>query len=103
MRSNALSYRRLYSVAVAGVLALPVLACTVDADDPTQAVSPSRNPDADGSPRADLMPHWDALVARSNGAIAVRWSARGTPMSVFGNLSGPGSVVSAAAGCRTRS
>ena len=96
MRSNALSYRRVFSVAVAGVLALPVLACSVDAGDPATPASPSRNPDSDGSPRADLAPHWDALVARSGGALAVRWSPRGTPMSVFGNLSGPGAVASAA-------
>jgi hypothetical protein len=98
MQSIAFSYRRVHIVAIAGALALPVLGCSTDAVEPVPA-APS-NPDGDGSPRADLTPHWDALVARTGGAIAVRWSAHGTPMSVFGNLSGPSSVVTAASARR---
>src|SRR5262245_60590890 len=67
-----------------------VTGCAVQEQD---EVSPPAS-DADGSPSAAVMPHWDALIARSGGVPAVRWGNRGTPMSLFGNLSDPrGSVL----------
>jgi hypothetical protein len=76
------------SLAVLGLFGLPLLACGL-AVAPDEPPSPTSEADADGSPRAEVMPHWDALVARSEAAPSVRWSDRGTPMTVFGTLSGP--------------
>jgi len=87
--------RTAVGVAAAGLLALPVLACSADAGDSAKQPTPAQNPDAEGSPLAEVAPHWDALVARSSGALAVRWGDRGTPVSVFGALSGPRTTVSA--------
>jgi Zn-dependent metalloprotease len=63
-------------------------------DDAALAVSP----DADGSPLAAVGPHWNALIARSGATPAVRWGGRGTPLSLFGELSAPlGSIRADAA------
>jgi Zn-dependent metalloprotease len=43
--------------------------------------------DGDGAPLAAVVPHWNALIARSGSTPAVRWSGRGTPISLFGELS----------------
>lgn len=98
MRSHAFSYRGVYAAAVAGAFMLPVLGCSTD-DDPAKA-QPVRDPDSDGVPLAEVAPHWDALVARTGGSPAVRWSAYGTPMSLFGSLSAPTPAVSASAARR---
>ncbi|HMG57243.1 MAG TPA: hypothetical protein VK601_27275, partial [Kofleriaceae bacterium] len=45
--------------------------------------------DGEGAPIAAVLPHWDALIARSGGAPAVRWGDRGTPLALFGELSAP--------------
>jgi Zn-dependent metalloprotease len=98
MRSHAFSYRWVYAAAIAGAVTLPVLGCSTD-DRPAmpQAV---RDPDSEGAPLTEVAPHWDALVARSGGPLAVRWSAHGTPMSVFGSLSAPAPAVPASAARR---
>jgi Zn-dependent metalloprotease len=98
MQSHAFSCRWVYAAAVTGAVLFPVLGCSTD-DDPATA-RPVRNPDSDGTPLAEVAPHWDALMARSGGALAVRWSAHGTPISVFGALSAPTSAVSASAARR---
>jgi len=64
------------------------LGCAVDSDGGTPAVDPARDPDAEGTPLAELAPYWSGLTARADSPLAVRWSAHGTPMSVFGTLSG---------------
>jgi len=89
MRSSVLSASRLVLL-----LSLPVLGCATAADSPQP--SPTLQPDAEGSPLAAVLPHWDALVAQSGGAPAVRWSQHGTPMSLFGTLSAPKGAVTAA-------
>jgi Zn-dependent metalloprotease len=71
-----------------GLLAAPVVGCGAVTDDSTNP-APAVAPDADGRPLAEVAPHWDALIARSGGVPAVRWSDRGTAMSLFGALSGP--------------
>jgi Zn-dependent metalloprotease len=93
MKRSFFSSSRL-ALATLGLLG-PALGCSTEADS-TQAPSPQPvSPDADGTPLAEVLPHWDALVARSDGALAVRWSAHGTPMSIFGTLSGPQQTASA--------
>src|SRR5215468_1069893 len=60
--------------------------------------APVASPDADGTPLATVVPHWDALIARSGATPAVRWGGRGTPLSLFGALSAPlGSIRADAA------
>jgi Zn-dependent metalloprotease len=77
------------------LLGLPVLGCSTDADtSPPQSTSTVTS-DGEGSPVAEVLPHWDALVARSGGAPAVRWSQQGTPISLFGTLSAPMNTASA--------
>ena len=78
MRSHALSNLWVSAAAVLGA-ALSFPGCA--ADDPSQAQT-VRDPDSDGTPLDAVVLHWDSLVARSGGALAVRWSAYGTPMSV---------------------
>ena len=73
-----------------GLFALPGLGCSVEPEPASSTIVA----DADGAPRADVVPHWDALVARAGGAPAVQWGARGTPSSLFGALSAPGGAVS---------
>jgi Zn-dependent metalloprotease len=73
-----------------------VLGCSTEADTSPPQQSPALHPDDEGSPLAAVLPHWDVLVARSGGAPAVRWSQRGTPSSMFGVLSAPNGVVTAA-------
>ena len=73
-----------------GLFALPGVGCSAEPE-PASATIVS---DVDGAPRTDVLPHWDALVARSGGAPAVRWGARGTPSSLFGALSAPGGAIS---------
>jgi Zn-dependent metalloprotease len=82
------------ALAAFGLLSLPVLGCSTEADtSPTP--NPTYNPDTEGTPIAAILPHWDALVARAGGTPAVRWNDRGTPMSLFGVLSAPRGSVSA--------
>lgn len=90
MRSRVLSSSRL-----ALLFCVPVLGCATAAD-PSPQPSPALHPGDEGSPAAEVLPHWDALVAQSGGAPAVRWSQYGTPMSLFGTLSAPGGTVTAA-------
>ena len=96
MRSSALfSSRRSTIAAALGLLGLPLIACSTDSDPNAQpGPTASADADAEGSPLADVMPHWDVLVARSDAAPAVRWSEHGTPMTVFGMLSGPRTTIS---------
>lgn len=83
---------RLLAFALGG-LAVPAIGCAVDPEPPRYATP--ADPDAQGTPLAQVLPHWDALVARSDAPPAVRWSAHGTPMSVFGALSAPRPQVTA--------
>jgi Zn-dependent metalloprotease len=76
------------------MLGASVLGCSTEVEDQPNQTLPTRSPDAEGTPRAEILPHWDALVARSDAAPAVRWSDRGTPMSLFGVLSAPKAAVS---------
>ena len=87
-RHTAFSNRGLYpSLAIAlGLLSAPVAGCGAVTED---SASPAAAPDADGHPLAEVAPHWDALIAQSGGVPAVRWSDRGTAMSLYGTLSGP--------------
>jgi Zn-dependent metalloprotease len=73
-------------------LALPMIGCGAE---PDPAPAPVVQSDVDGTPLAAVLPHWNALVARSDGAPSVRWSAYGTPMSIFGGLTSPRYAVSA--------
>jgi Zn-dependent metalloprotease len=92
MRSHVLSNRWVSAAAVSAALSFSGCAT----EDPSQT-QPVRDPDSDGAPLDAVMPHWDSLVARSGGALAVRWSAYGTPMSVFGELSAPAAASPGAA------
>lgn len=92
MRRSFFSSSRL---ATLGLLCLPALGCSTEADDNTTQTPPALQPDAEGTPLAGVVPHWDALVAKSGVTPAVRWSDRGTPMSIFGALSEPKQRVSA--------
>jgi Zn-dependent metalloprotease len=76
-------------------LALGALALAGCAAEPDPARPVPADPDAQGTPLAQVAPHWDALVARSGVMPAVRWSAHGTAMSLFGALSAPRPSVSA--------
>ena len=68
------------------------------ADPAADDAAPTASPDADGAPLAAVVPHWDALIARSGATPAVRWGGRGTPLSLFGGLSAPlGSIRADAA------
>jgi Zn-dependent metalloprotease len=80
-------------LAALGLLGVPALGCSTEPD-PAAPAAPAQ-PDADGSPRAELVPQWNALIARSGGEPAVRWSEHGTPMSLFGALTPPATAVSA--------
>src|SRR5882672_12528999 len=72
-----------------------IAGCTEPAEDDA---APAVSPDADGTPLAIVAPHWDALIARSGATPAVRWGGRGTPLSLFGELSAPlGSIRADAA------
>jgi Zn-dependent metalloprotease len=72
-----------------------IAGCTDLAEDDA---GPAASLDADGAPLAAVVPHWNALIARSGGTPAVRWSGRGTPLSLFGELSAPlGSIRADAA------
>ncbi|HEU4734327.1 MAG TPA: M36 family metallopeptidase [Kofleriaceae bacterium] len=82
------------ALGLAGLAGLSALGCAAEPEAPPPASV--TNPDADGTPLAALRPHWDALIARTGSTPAVRWSAHGTPMSLFGTLSAPGAAVSAA-------
>lgn len=79
-----------------GLLCLPVLGCSTEAENNSKQTSPTLHPDAEGSPLAEVLPHWETLVGRSDAEPAVRWSERGTPMSVFGALSAAKEDVTAA-------
>lgn len=74
-------------------LGISALGCAVQPDTPAQQVP--TQPDAEGAPLAAVLPHWDALRARSSGEPAVRWGARGTPVSIYGVLSAPVTAVTA--------
>ena len=80
--------------ATVGLLVAPLAGCALSADDaPTPSVA---SPD-DGQPLAQVVPHWDALIARTGATPAVRWGERGTPMSLFGELSAPRGALPAEA------
>ena len=70
-------------VALAGTLGV---GCAAALDDTT--AGPAVDPDAEGTPMFELAPHWDALAARADGPLAVRWGMHGTPTSVYGMLAG---------------
>ncbi|HEX8109730.1 MAG TPA: M36 family metallopeptidase, partial [Kofleriaceae bacterium] len=73
----------------------PLAGCTEPAED---GPAPVTSLDADGAPLAAVVSHWNALIARSGGTPAVRWGGRGTPLSLFGELSAPlGSIRADAA------
>jgi Zn-dependent metalloprotease len=84
------------ALAALGLLCLPVLGCSAEVENNPKQVSPTLQPDAEGSPLAEVLPHWDALVAHSDAEPSVRWSDRGTPKSLFGALSAPKAEVSVA-------
>src|SRR3954462_2962997 len=93
MRRSVLPSSRL--VLSLGLLCVPVLGCSADSDSNPTPANPTLKPDAEGAPLAAVVPHWNALIARSGGEPAVRWSDRGTPMSLLGTLSTPMGSVSA--------
>jgi len=68
---------------VLGLLCASAAGCAVPSDEPVD------RPPADGAPIAAVVPHWDALIARSGGTPVVRWGERGTPLALFGELSAP--------------
>lgn len=78
-----------------GLLGVSVLGCSTEAEDNPKQAAPALSPDAEGTPLAEVVPHWNALVARGDAAPAVRWGDHGTPMSLFGTLSAPKAQVSA--------
>jgi Zn-dependent metalloprotease len=73
--------------------ALALAGCAAEPDRAGPAIP--ADPDAQGTPLARVLPHWDALIARSGVTPAVRWSAHGAAMSLFGALSAPRPSVSA--------
>jgi hypothetical protein len=77
-----------------GLLCLPVLGCSTEAENNSKQTSPVLHPDAEGTPLAEVLPHWETLIARSDAEPAVRWSERGTPTSIFGVLSASKEEVS---------
>jgi len=77
------------------LLGIPALGCVASDPTPTQ---PPTGDDGEGTPRAEVVPHWNALVARTGVAPAVRWNANGTPMSMFGELSAPRPASTVSAG-----
>jgi len=82
-------------IAVALLSCASIAGC---ADPAADDAVPAGSPDADGTPLASVTPHWDALIARSGATPAVRWGGRGTPLSLFGELSAPlGSIRADAA------
>ena len=81
------------------LLGLPALGCA--AAEPTPAPN-STTADGEGTPLAEVVPHWNALVARTGAAPAVRWNANGTPMSMFGQLAGPRPASTVSAGTAWR-
>ena len=92
--SSARTQRPLLAVML-GMSCAALAGCGVEVDDPAPAQASS---DADGRPLPDVAPHWDALIAQSGGVPAVRWGARGTPMSLYGALSAPGLAAGDARG-----
>ena len=78
------------------LLGLPVLGCSTEADTSPPQSAATVSSDAEGSPLAQVVPHWEALVARTGETPAVRWSQQGTPISLFGTLSVPMNTASAA-------
>jgi Zn-dependent metalloprotease len=62
----------------------PALGCAPDAEPDT---APAEATATEGQPLAAVVPHWNALIARTGAQPAVRWSERGIPMSMFGTLS----------------
>jgi Zn-dependent metalloprotease len=80
--------------ATVGLLVAPLAGCALSADDP--AAPAVASPD-DGQPAAAVVPHWDALIGRIGATPAVRWGDRGTPMSLFGELSAPRGALPAEA------
>lgn len=75
------------ALAALGLLFVPTLGCSVEGEISPKQTSPALSPDEGGSPLAEVLPRWDELSARSEAEPAVRWSARGTPKSIFGVLS----------------
>jgi Zn-dependent metalloprotease len=74
-------------VPIVALLACASIAgCTDLAED---GAAPAGSPDGDGAPLAAVVPHWNALIGRSGATPAVRWGGRGTPLSLFGELSAP--------------
>lgn len=71
------------SAAIALGLAAPLVGCAAP---PGDVPAP---PPADGEPAPAVVPHWNALIARAGVTPVVRWGERGTPISLFGVLSGP--------------
>src|SRR4051812_43780473 len=109
MRSGFLSSSRLGSssqrgpgatagvaLAALGLLLSPVLGCSAESERSFEQESPALSPDAEGSAVAGVLPHWEALVARSEAPPAVRWGVYGTPKSLFGALSPARETVSSA-------
>ena len=70
---------------------MTVIGC---ADPTTSAPGPTTDTDGEAAPLAEVLPHFDALVARSGAAPAVRWGRHGTPISLFGTLSPASSAAS---------
>jgi Zn-dependent metalloprotease len=69
--------------AIALGLAAPLAGCAVPvADD-------AGPPAAEGEPAPAVVPYWNALIAHTGVTPAVRWGERGTPLSLFGELSAP--------------
>ena len=92
MRTSTLSSYRLAPLGALCLLGIPVLGCA--AADPDATPAPVVDSDGEAAPLAAVVPHWNALVASNGAAPAVRWSAHGTPMSMFGALSTPRATAS---------
>jgi Zn-dependent metalloprotease len=87
MPASALSSRGVVLSIVLGLGCMPVAGCAVQAEDAAAPVNTG------GAPLAAVVPHWNALIAHSGGVPAVRWGDRGTPLSLFGDLSAPRGAV----------
>jgi Zn-dependent metalloprotease len=72
---------------IVGLMCLPSCGLVVDNEPQPTRLPISR--DANGTPFSGVLPHWNALLARSPATPAVRWGVWGTPTSLFGDLSPP--------------
>jgi Zn-dependent metalloprotease len=71
-------------IASIGVLCAPLVGCGATPDDAGSGAA--LDPSSETAPLPEVMPHWSALIARTGAAPAVRWSDRGTAMSLYGQL-----------------